>query len=69
MEETTKNLRIFNLAALQKQHSPGSQSGRNLRVVIPTQMATGLSSDDNPYSEVCVFFVRFFIVFSVPIFL
>lgn len=64
MEETTKNLRIFNLAALQKQHSPGSQSGRNLRVVIPTQMATGLSSDDNPYSEVNVLFVRSFIVSS-----
>lgn len=43
--------------ALQKQHSPGSQSGRNLRVVIPTQMATGLSSDDIPYSEVFYFLV------------
>jgi len=38
---------------LHKQHSPGGQSGRNanLRVVIPSQMTSGLSSDDNPYSE------------------
>lgn len=43
---------IIFILELQKQHSPGSQSGRNLRVVIPTQMTTGISSDDISYSEV-----------------
>ncbi|XP_063699979.1 myocyte-specific enhancer factor 2 [Culicoides brevitarsis] len=36
----------INSKSLHKQHSPSTQSGRNLRVVIPTQMSTGISSDD-----------------------
>lgn len=47
-----KLINIIFILELQKQHSPGSQSGRNLRVVIPTQMTTGMSSDDISYSEV-----------------
>lgn len=50
MMDKLKN--IILILELQKQHSPGSQSGRNLRVVIPTQMTTGISSDDISYSEV-----------------